>query len=586
MNKVVSIEIARQVFWIDENAYDVLKAYLKKIRQQLVDDECASEIYDDIELRIAELLFELNSDEKKAITTDQLNDVIEQVGFIDSENVDKELPRKTHLDPQNKILGGVCAGLAIRLGVPAFILRVIFLALTAFFGLGIVLYLIFMISLDTNTSRNSALAAQGKAQTAKQIASYEVPKENKLVQLQRLIFLPISLVGTLLSVIGAHFKNRRKGYISIFKNLIAVALLATAVVLSATLFKFNDSRVFVQPFSWLISAAVMYLIVLGLAIYVREYYLSKPNLKVDKKLKVGALVPIAIIVGAIWFLNNTQSTYQSQEIEKSFSLTNGKLDLHFDEQEDIAGFNSKVQYQVRPIDSDDDRVILRITYSGYGKNPENAVKNIQAVEYFYTFDDDRLELNSRWTLKDGALNRSQHVEVTIEVPQGINLTSSWGLAVNKDDLDTDIYQYSASPYNSRRATTSNYAYLSSNQFFHEVGDDYTNQLSSNEREVLDDKFCETFFISESWSCRSNVNYPVSDNDRFDHAFQKDSEKIDQIRQYLLPDRSLFISQLTEMNDLVKELSIDYPIKSKFQEYIEHLLSIKSSPEPAIESDPG
>ena len=156
MNKVVSIEIAGQVFWIDEDAYDALQTYLQKIRAQLIDEESADEIFTDIELRIAELLFAYSGDEKQAISLLQLEEVIEQVGFIDSENSEIEIPRKSYRDPQNKILGGVCAGLAVRLGVPAFVVRVIFLLLIPLFGLGIALYLIFWISLDTITRRVSS----------------------------------------------------------------------------------------------------------------------------------------------------------------------------------------------------------------------------------------------------------------------------------------------------------------------------------------------------------------------------------------------------------------------------------------------
>lgn len=586
MNKVVSIEIARQVFWIDEKAYAVLNSYLQKIRQQLINDECADDIYDDIELRIAELLFDLNSSEEKAITEDLLEAVIAQVGFIDSDSKDEDLPRKSYLDPQNKILAGVCAGLAIRLGVPAFILRVIFLALAAFFGLGIVLYLIFMVSLDTNTSRNSALASQGKAQTARQIANYEAPKVNKLIQLQRIIFLPISFVGALLSVFGAHFKNRRKGYISLFKNLFAISMFGIAVVLSIMLLEFNSVKVFSRSISWLLSAAVMYLIVLGLVVYIREYYLAKPNLKVDKKLKVGAIVPIAFIFGAVIYLNYTQSAYHSQLVEKTFKLSNNQLALQFEVQKDRGDYARNVYYHVRPIDSDGNQVKLRINYSAYGENSENAVENIQSVEYFYTFENDTLLLSDHWTLKQDALNRSQHVEVTIEVPQNIQLTSSWPLSVNKDDFDAGVYRYSTSQFGSTEYTAKLTQYLSSQQYFHELGGDFRNQLSDNEREVLEDKFCEAFFISDAWNCRSNILNPTKNNIRFDRAFQNDSENIDQLREFLLPDRSLFVSHLAEMNELIAALSIGYPIKSDFQEYIEHLLSIKSPPLPEINPEPG
>ena len=157
--------------------------------------------------------------------------------------------------------------------------------------------------------------------------------------------------------------------------------------------------------------------------------------------------------------------------------------------------------------------------------------------------------------------------------------------MTQDDLDASVYQYSANQFNSRNKVSKNTLYISSDQYLHELGDDFENQLSSNEKAVLDDKFCEAFFMGESWGCRSNINYPVSKNDRFDNAFQNDIETIEQIRQYLIPGRSLFVSQLAEINDLVKQLSLEYSTSSELQEYIEQLLSIKPSPGPAIESEP-
>ena len=134
MNKVVSIEIARQVFWIEEEAYVVLREYLAQIKIQLQGDDCADEIYKDIELRVAELLYTTGGNGNKAIAIEQVESVTEQVGFIDSEDV-KEIPkaqRKVFRDMQSKILAGVCSGLALRFGVPAFIIRLAFIAAAAF----------------------------------------------------------------------------------------------------------------------------------------------------------------------------------------------------------------------------------------------------------------------------------------------------------------------------------------------------------------------------------------------------------------------------------------------------------------------
>ncbi len=584
MNKVVSIEIAGQVFWIDEEAYDVLQAYLKKIRLQLVDDECGSDIFKDIELRIAELLYALSSDEKKAIVAEQLNEVIEQVGFIDSEDIDAEFPRKSYLDPQNKILGGVCAGLAIRLGVSAFILRLVFIGLTALFGLGIALYLIFWISLDTNSNRNAALAAQGKARTAKQIAAFEAPKENSLVQLQRIIFLPVSIVGTLLTVIGNHFRNRSKGYLFVFKNIFVFALLFVTFFLCLGLYEFNQSRLFFWPISWGLSAATIYLIVLGLTIYVREYYLTRSNFKVKKILKVGAFIPIAIIVSVVVFLNNTQSEYQKKLVEKNFTLSQRQLQLKFNEQNPLDKYAEQVLYHVKTNTSENNQIILHIDYSSYGYTTVKAKENIHTMDYFFTFDNNTLELDKYWSLKEGALNRGQYINVTIEIPQNIIVTSSWPLTINRDDRP---YHYSVREQYTRGGVDfSSGRYLSNDQYFHEYDEDFRNKLSDNERNVLMDKFCEEFFISESWGCWSNIQRLVSENSRFDRAFEQDIEIIEQVRKYLLPDRSLFVSNLIEMNDLVKGVSIEYPVMSEFQKHIEHLLSIKSTSEKNIKPGSG
>ena len=56
---------------------------MQTIKQQLAADENANDIYQDIELRVAELLYGFNHDARKAITKEQVSSVIEQVGFIE-----------------------------------------------------------------------------------------------------------------------------------------------------------------------------------------------------------------------------------------------------------------------------------------------------------------------------------------------------------------------------------------------------------------------------------------------------------------------------------------------------------------------
>lgn len=577
MNKVVSIEIAGQVFWIDEDAYEVLKNYLQKIQQQLAEDDCAKEIYKDIELRVAELLYQFSSNEKKAITAEQLDEVVAQVGFIDEEESDRAIeviPKKSYRDPKNKILGGVCAGLGIRLGVPAFILRLVFIGLTLLFGLGVVLYLIFWISLESNTSRHSALAAEGKAQTAKLIANVQKTKMNPFIQLQRILFLPVSIIGALFSVFGQHFIHRKKFYIALIKNIFAIALLFIAFLLTLLLFEFNRNLMFHKAVSWMLSAAAMYLIVLGLAVYIREYYFAKPGIKINKVLKRCALIPVAMFAVAFAFLHYSHGEHESQNIEKAFAIENKQLILAFDEQRELAEYRDQVSYQIKTSSSNEHEVKMYISYWSSGRNSENVRQNIKMIDYFYSFNNDVLTLTKYMTLKQGALNRGQHVDVIIEVPQDTLVTSNWAFDITKQNND---YLYDINHRYWGEKEDSN-VYKSVGDFLHEADSDNRNRVSANERDVLIEKFCEEYFISESWSCDYNVRYSVTDNHRFDRAFENDSASIDKIREYLQEDRSLFVSNLSDINDLVRGLSIDLAVKSNFQEYVEHLIQVKNGQE--------
>ncbi|MDA1370538.1 MAG: PspC domain-containing protein [Proteobacteria bacterium] len=571
MNKVVSIEIAGQVFSTDEEAYEVLHAYLKKIHVQLSAEEEAADILNDIELRIAELLYAFRSDDKKAISIEQVNEVIEQVGFIDSDIEAIETPRRFFLDQQNKIIAGVCAGLAMRFRVPAFIVRLIFLLLTPLAGLGIILYLVFWMSFDSNTSRNAVLAAQGKAQTAKSIAAVGGKSEGAAHQIQRIIFLPFSLIGALFTVIANHFRKRSGGYLRIMKNIVAFVLLGFATTACIIMYAAFNARVFPTLIALLLFIAAMYLVVLGLAIYFRDYYLSNPHFQIARRLKVGAVIPAGMLVATMFFLLNAWDVYQQETIERSYPLAGNLLNLQFIEDRPLDTAYGSVRISMKTSDSPGNQVRIAVDYSGYGFNAANAEENLRNVEYVYALNGNTLELNEFWSLSEGELSRGQRVNVLIEVPQNVAVRSLWPLVINRDGSPY-IYSVGHSYYDDGGT------YLASGEYFHEVDAGFRDRLSENERVVLQDKFCEEFYISEYRNCRYHIQMPVQRNYQFDRAFQEDLETIEQVRTYLLPNRSLFVSNLYEVNDLIQNLSVNLTAMSEFQEYLLYLAEVKLNPQ--------
>ena len=573
MNRVVNVEIAGQVFWIDEYAFETLHAYLNEIRKQLADDEGADEILEDIELRLAELLYAFNSNNKRAITPDQIDAVIDQVGYIDSESneeiVERETPRKSYLDPRNRIIGGVCAGLSMKMRIPAFFIRLLFIALIFAFGLGIVLYLILWLSLESNTSRNAALASQGKPRTARLIASVEEARTPAGFQIQRIIFLPFTLIGYLLQSLGKQLRKWNLSVTFIFKTIFAGVLLFFSILLCTGLFYLNETPLFPRSITWLLNVSALYLMVLGLAIFFLEDYLPRPGLKVGKKLKTAAILPVFIIIIAGIYITN-EFAYQKRELnERDYPITGNQLILDINSNLNHSPFPNFVSIQFRPKESEDDHDLsISIDYTSYGSDEQNAIENIQGIEYLYSFNENTLTLNNYFTLEKETYFRNQVVNVVLEIPQGMRIQSSHSLRISHD-MNAYFYQL-AGGFGNKGGF-----YVSSGGLLHELDGEFRNRVSYNEKSVLLDKFCQEFFIRDVWSCRSNIHVPLRNNWFFDKAFEDDMEIIEQIRKYLMPSHSLMFSNLKEINELTGTLKTDYLVNNKFQQYLEQLIKIKS-----------
>lgn len=163
MKKTLNINLAGYPFTIDEDAYNLLKDYLDTIRYAFETSEDTGELAADIESRIAELLLENENGRLRIVSLDEISRVIERIGkpsdFIEIDESSTENGPRTEeeikieeeditpppytsdnstktsrnpfarknlfRDPQNAMLGGVCAGLACYLGIDVTIVRLI-----------------------------------------------------------------------------------------------------------------------------------------------------------------------------------------------------------------------------------------------------------------------------------------------------------------------------------------------------------------------------------------------------------------------------------------------------------------------------
>ena len=173
MKKTISVSIKGFNFIIEENAYELLENYLKRLESTLNNEESSKEIMDDVELRIAELCSELLSGKKEVIDEVDIRKILDQLGepeqYIDDEErtdthkADEERSEKRIFrDTEKGMIAGVCAGISNYVHADIAIIRAIFVIFFIFGGFGVPLYIILWIVIPRAASTIDKLRMQGK----------------------------------------------------------------------------------------------------------------------------------------------------------------------------------------------------------------------------------------------------------------------------------------------------------------------------------------------------------------------------------------------------------------------------------------
>ena len=155
MKKTIHVNIGGMPFVLDEDAYDVLKRYLSEIEIRLdgVDDQ---ETMQDIETRIADIFSGAISPRMQVVDTALVKRAMAVIGPAQEfgeprrsmpgreqtcvRNDEKHLYRSR----RDRVVGGVCGGIAEYSSLDATLLRVL-MALFIVFGVGLLVYLVMWI---------------------------------------------------------------------------------------------------------------------------------------------------------------------------------------------------------------------------------------------------------------------------------------------------------------------------------------------------------------------------------------------------------------------------------------------------------
>jgi len=178
MKKVLTVSIGRKSFVIDDDAFARLKNYLDDFRATIANPQEADEVMEDVEMRVAEILQEQLRNEMQSVNCAMVNVVIKQLGEPEvtagaknsKENQKKTRARKRlYRDVDNKMIGGVCSGVAAYFDIDVVFVRFIFLASLLFALTGFWCYVILWIVVPAARTVTEKLEMRGEPATAENI---------------------------------------------------------------------------------------------------------------------------------------------------------------------------------------------------------------------------------------------------------------------------------------------------------------------------------------------------------------------------------------------------------------------------------
>lgn len=172
MKKIININLGGRLIPIDEDAYAVLNRYLSELKNYFVDESGGPEILRDMEDRIAELFQELIKKGAASISIGDVESVKQTMGSpeaIHDEAGDEETyeqgrgagsggeRKRLSRSKNEKVIGGVCGGLAAYFNIDPVVVRILFALVTLFWGAGFLVYILLWALLPESESRAAAV---------------------------------------------------------------------------------------------------------------------------------------------------------------------------------------------------------------------------------------------------------------------------------------------------------------------------------------------------------------------------------------------------------------------------------------------
>lgn len=505
MKKTLTINISGIIFHIDEDAYEKLQDYLALIYKRFSGTGEGKEIIADIEARVAELFNEKLKESKQVICVSDVDEVIETMGDPNEfEGEDEETTeegnkfksssdyktgKRLYRDSDNRILGGVSAGIGAYFGVDPLFIRILFI-IFAFFQVGIIAYIILWIAVPAARTTAQKLEMRGERVNVSNIERSITEEFNEVKnnfsnfrkskgynRTKENLSPLVEALGSVISIVG-------KGILILFGiGFIALGVLVVlgffgsffpGYPIGTTVFKF-DLLQDTGLLTWVADSnnirivGIALLLLIGIPILAIIYGVIKLIFRFKANDKLVAVTGFSLwIVGLIMAIAavfmeasnfKTSSSVRSTTDLKPFSSPVLYLENYpdtlsdYDKYEDLLdmdevkivnvanAYQIYIQPKIRIIKTNEDSFQVVEKRSSRGSSRDNAHDNACKIHFNWQQNDSMLVIDNYFTLPLEEKWRHQEMELILRIPVGkrIYIDHSMEDIAWNSDFDEDYW---------------------------------------------------------------------------------------------------------------------------------------------------
>jgi phage shock protein PspC (stress-responsive transcriptional regulator) len=351
-----------------------------------------------------------------------------------------EVNKKLFRNPEKKVLGGVASGVAAYFAMDVVVVRLLFIILTFFGGLGFIAYIVLWIVLPEAWTITEKMQMQGEPVTLSNIEStvkkgLDVKENEEESTLVKILLFPFRAIGWLLTNLGKILtplvEVLRVG-VGIFITLIGLSLVVSVIIAGGILIGFftfssswilgwEDVSIPVEAINRVIPSFTAAMAFIGSLIPGIIIMLLGVSV-IAKRIVFGAVAGWTLFI--LFFFSVAALSVSIPKIVIGFK-EDGEYKV--EQVYDLSGKTAVLRIRETGLDDYD---VTSLSLKGYagttlklvqvfeaqGNTRMQAAENARMVEYSVTQSDSILTFDSNIQFKEDAIFRAQRLNMTLYVP--------------------------------------------------------------------------------------------------------------------------------------------------------------------------